>query len=159
MQINRPILFFIYATVMTITLPAAFAGCAGNQMEYKMNENDRLAACPDRPNCVSSEAQDPRRAVAPMQLAGDPAIAWAEIQAKVKRFPRSTIVKATDRYLHVILKSRVFGFIDDLELRLDPQTKRIAIRSASRSGYFDLGVNRRRVENLRKQLKAAALIR
>jgi hypothetical protein len=80
-------------------------------------------------------------------------------QVVISRLPRSTIVKATDRYLHVIQKRRLFGFIDDLELKLDPQTKMIAIRSASRKGYFDLGVNRRRIESLRKKLKAAALIR
>jgi len=61
--------------------------------------------------------------------------------------------------VHVTQKSRFFGFIDDLELKLDPQSKTISIRSASRRGYYDLGVNRRRVENLRKQLKAAGLIR
>jgi uncharacterized protein (DUF1499 family) len=123
-----------------------------------MNQHDRLVECPDRPNCVSSNAQNPRRAVAPMQLAGDSATDWANIQLVVSRLPRSTIVKATDRCLHVIQKSRLFGFIDDLELKLDPQTKMIAIRSASRQGYFDLGVNRRRIERLRKKLKAAALI-
>ena len=77
----------------------------------------------------------------------------------VRGLPRSTTVTATERYLHVTLRSRFFGFIDDLELKLDPQTKRINIRSASRSGSYDLGVNRRRVEDVRNQLKAAALIR
>jgi len=77
----------------------------------------------------------------------------------IGRLPRSEIVTATDRYLHATLKSRIFGFVDDLELRLDPQTDVIHIRSASRSGHYDLGVNRRRVERLRKQLRAAALIR
>jgi uncharacterized protein (DUF1499 family) len=124
-----------------------------------MNQHDRLAGCPDRPNCVSSEAKDPRHAVAPMQLAGGSDAAWNDIQAVVGCLPRSKIVKATDRYLHVTLKSRIFGFIDDLELKLEPQTRQIAIRSASRKGYFDLGVNRRRVEYLRKQLQAASLIR
>lgn len=144
---------------MTIALAAVVIGCAGNQLENDMNKHDRLAVCPDRPNCVSSEEQDDRRAVAPMQLAGNSATEWADIQVVVSRLPRSKIVKATDRYLHATLKSRVFGFVDDLELKLDPQTKMISIRSASRKGYWDLGVNRRRVEDLRKQMKAAALIR
>jgi uncharacterized protein (DUF1499 family) len=130
-----------------------------NQIEDDMKPHDSLAPCPDQPNCVSSEAQDPGHAVAPMQLAGHSDTEWAEIRAVVSGLPRSRIVTATDQYLHATLKSRFFGFIDDLELKLDPQTKRIDIRSASRSGSYDLGVNRRRVEDLRKQLKAAALIR
>lgn len=94
-----------------------------------------------------------------MQLAGRSDTEWADIQVLIGRLPRSEIVTATDRYLHATLKSRIFGFVDDLELRLDPQTDVIHIRSASRSGHYDLGVNRRRVERLRKQLRAAALIR
>jgi uncharacterized protein (DUF1499 family) len=94
-----------------------------------------------------------------MQLAGTSDTEWAGVQALVSRLPRSKVVTATEQYLHATIKSRIFGFIDDLELTLDPQTKRIDIRSASRSGSYDLGVNRRRVEDLRRQLKAAALIR
>jgi uncharacterized protein (DUF1499 family) len=134
-------------------------GCAGKGKDNDMNQLDRLSGCSGPPNCVSTESKDPRRSVAPMQLVGDSANEWVTIQEVVGQLPRSRIVKVTDRYLHVTQKSSVFGFIDDLELKLDPQTKIIGIRSASRKGYFDLGVNRRRVENLRKQLKAAKIIR
>jgi len=145
--------------VLTIIITAAMLGCAGSQTVDTMKTQDRFAPCPDTPNCVSSEAQDPRHAVAPMQLAGNSDTEWSEVQAVVRGLPRCRIATATENYVHATLKSRLFGFIDDLELKLDPQTKMINIRSASRSGSYDLGVNRRRVENLRKQLKAAALIR
>ena len=144
---------------MTIVVTVAVIGCAGSQTAYNMKSQDRFATCPDTPNCVSSETQDPRHAVAPMQLAGNSEKEWAEIRTVVGALPRSRIVTATEHYLHATLKSRLFGFIDDLELKLDPHTKMIGIRSASRTGAYDLGVNRRRVENLRQQLKAAALIR
>ena len=124
-----------------------------------MNLHDKLFECPDRPNCVSSDAEDSRHAVAPMVLICDTATGWAAIQTLVSLLSRSTVVKATDRYMHVTFKSRLFRFIDDLELKLDPQSGAIAIRSASRAGYFDLGVNRRRVESLREQLTADGLIR
>lgn len=145
--------------MVIIAVAAAVISCAGKGKNNDMNQLDRLSGCSGPPNCVSSESEDPRRSVAPMQLVGDSANGWVAIQDVVGRLPRSRIVKATDRYLHVTQKSRVLGFIDDLELELDRQTKMIGIRSASRKGYFDLGVNRRRVENLRKQLKAAELIR
>ena len=119
---------------------------------------ERLVACPDKPNCVSSEARDTGHAVAPLLLNGDPAAAWEGICAIVSRLPRSEVVRATGYYLHVTLKSRWFGFVDDLELLWDTGTDRVAIRSASRTGYSDLGVNRRRIEQLRIQLKQAAFI-
>jgi uncharacterized protein (DUF1499 family) len=61
-------------------------------------------------------------------------------------------------YLHAEVKSRVFRFVDDLELLLDPASGVVGIRSASRVGYSDLGVNRRRVETLRQQLIQAGVI-
>lgn len=149
----------MWVALLAMVLTAAVIGCTGSQAANKMKPQNRFAPCPDTPNCVSSEAQDPRHAVAPMQLAGNSEDEWAKIQAVVKGLPRSRILTATEDYLHATLKSRVFAFIDDLELKLDPQTNMIGIRSASRTGSYDLGVNRRRVENLRKQLKAAALIR
>jgi uncharacterized protein (DUF1499 family) len=142
-----------------IVVAAVLIGCAGKGKDKDMNQLDRLSGCSGPPNCVSSESEDPRHSIAPMQLVGDSANGWVAIQDVVSRLPRSRLVTSTDRYLHVTLKSRVFGFVDDLELRLDPQSKMISIRSASRKGYFDFGVNRRRAENLRKQLKAAELIR
>ena len=144
--------------LQVIIVTAAVIGCAGSQTGEKMKSQDRFAPCPDTPNCVSSEAQDPRHAVAPMQLSGDSDTEWADVQAVVSRLPRTRIVTATDRYLHVTVKSRFFGFVDDMELMLDPSSGMISIRSASRTGTYDLGVNRRRVENVRKRLKAAELI-
>ncbi|MDX2448729.1 MAG: DUF1499 domain-containing protein [Desulfobacterales bacterium] len=120
--------------------------------------NEHLDGCPSSPNCVSSEAPDAKHAVAPLHLKGDPQKAWEAITKIVGQLPRSTMVAATDRYLLVACKSRLFGFVDDLELLLDPATRVIAIRSAARSGKSDLGVNRRRVETLRKKLKEDGLI-
>jgi len=125
-------------------------------------DNDRppgqLAGCPRKPNCVSSETADSGHNVTPLQLKGDLSAAWEGIHAIVDRLPRSTIVAHTKHYLHAEVKSRLFRFVDDLELLWDPETGRVAIRSASRSGYSDLGVNRRRVEDLRRKCKRADLI-
>jgi len=118
----------------------------------------RLGDCPHKPNCVSSEAADPGHNVAPLQMQGDPSAAWEGIADIVSRLPRATIVAHTDHYLHAEVKSRLFRFVDDLELLWDPATGRVAIRSASRLGYSDLGVNRRRVADLRREFKQADLI-
>ena len=159
MQKIHPIRNYLWAALASFALANTVTGCHASQATYEMKKHDPMAPCPDRPNCVSSEAQDSRHAVAPMQLAGRSDTEWTDLQALVSQVPRTRIVTATDRYLHVTVKSKFLGFIDDLELMRDPSSGRIAIRSASRSGHYDLGVNRRRVENLRAQLKAAALIR
>ena len=144
--------------MLSLLLSLCVSGCSGTKSTMLTAEGNRLSGCPDRPNCVSSEAQDARHAIAPLRLNGDSAAAWAAIRDVVGKLPRSRIVKATDRYLHAECKSRLFGFVDDLELQLDLATGVAAIRSAARSGYSDLGVNRKRVEALRQQLKQAALI-
>jgi uncharacterized protein (DUF1499 family) len=117
-----------------------------------------MADCPDRPNCVSSEAQDANHAIDPFRIKGDSAEGWHAIARVVSNLPRSTLVKETERYLHAECKSRLFGFIDDLELHLNPTTGVVAVRSASQVGYSDLGVNRRRVEALRQALKRDGII-
>ncbi len=69
-------------------------------------------------------------------------------------WPRTTIATRDDQYLHALCRSSVFGFIDDLEFRLDPGSSSIAVRAAARQGYWDLGVNRRRVEAIRQAWQA-----
>jgi len=73
--------------------------------------------------------------------------------------PRTKIIRFTDDYIHAECTSAVFGFVDDLELHLKPAEKIIAVRSASRLGHSDLGVNRKRVEGLRAVLSRQGIIR
>lgn len=122
-----------------------------------MNER-RLAPCPASPNCVSSDAITTRQQISALQLAAPADEVWAELRAQVIALPRTRIVNEQVDYLHVECRSRIFRFIDDLELQLRPQEGVIAVRSASRCGYSDFGVNRRRVENLRDALRQHQLI-
>ena len=139
-------------------LAAVINGCSGSKPDRSAMRTDGLDGCPDRPNCVSSEARDAAHGIAPLHLKGDPAAGWEVVLSVVSGLPRTITVKATDRYLHAECKSRIFGFIDDLELQLNIATGVISIRSASRVGYSDLGVNRRRVEALREILKENGVI-
>ncbi len=116
--------------------------------------NGRLATCPDRPNCVSSDQADAAHGIAPLRFTGPPAAAWAALADMLAEWPRTTIATRDDQYLHALCRSSVFGFIDDLEFRLDPGSSSIAVRAAARQGYWDLGVNRRRVEAIRQAWQA-----
>lgn len=113
----------------------------------------RLAPCGPAPNCVCSEygePSDPHR-VAALARPADDAQARRALRDAVHALG-GRIVSEHGDYVHATFTSRVFRFVDDVELHLLPE--RIEIRSAARVGYSDWGVNRRRVEALRAALAA-----
>ncbi|HYA29699.1 MAG TPA: DUF1499 domain-containing protein [Acidobacteriota bacterium] len=122
-------------------------------------KDGRLASCPSSPNCVSSDAPDSAHSIAPFQLSVPAGDAWRVLRTTLENAPRTKIVTASEDYLHAECSSAVFGFVDDLELHLRPPQNIIAVRSASRLGYGDFGVNRKRVEALRQQLQKKGAVR
>ena len=76
-------------------------------------------------------------------------MAWGRLQEVIEGMARTKILTTTPNYLHAEFKIAVFGFVDDVECVLEPESGTIQIRSASRVGHSDLGVNRRRVEKIR----------
>jgi len=136
-------------TTSSLAAAVALFACAGPAPEGLGIYEGRLAPCPASPNCVSSEADDPRHAIPPLEFTGDPEDAWRAVRAATAALPRTTIVYETSGYLHAESRSALFRFVDDLELQLRAEERAIAIRSASRVGYSDMGVNRDRVERLR----------
>jgi uncharacterized protein (DUF1499 family) len=111
----------------------------------------KLASCPDSPNCVSSQAVDTRHAVAPLSFNGDPQHAWDALKTVVLKQKRTRITRVDDHYLQAECRSLVFRFVDDLEFLLVTKQQLIHVRSASRTGYSDFGVNRRRMERIRQE--------
>ena len=141
-------------SVMTMPL----FSCSGTRPTSLGVRDGRLSACPASPNCVSSDAVDDAHGVAPFQLIVPPQEGWRSIRSAVEGLPRTKIISFTDDYIYAECASAVFGFVDDLELHLRPAEKLIAVRSASRLGYSDLGVNRQRVEGLRSALRERGII-
>ena len=121
------------------------------------NRNTALGDCPDSPNCVSTGAADPRKRVAPIRLSGNPDTIWPQVVKIVAALPRTAVVETASGYLRAECRSSLFGFIDDLEIRLNPREGTLSLRSASRTGYFDFGVNRQRIETLRNLLRRKKL--
>jgi uncharacterized protein (DUF1499 family) len=110
---------------------------------------NRLPPCPDKPNCVSSQASDSTHQVAPILFTGSPTAAWEKLGKVLATESRIQIVDRQEMYLHAEARSLIFRFVDDVEFLLDSKASVIHVRSAARSGYSDLGVNRRRVERIR----------
>ncbi len=88
--------------------------------------------------------------VAPFAVEGDPGRALRRLKEIVGSMPRTEIVAATDARLHAVCRTRS-GFRDDLEFRHSPSEGVVHVRSAARKGVFDFGVNRRRVERVRRE--------
>lgn len=130
-----------------------FFSCAGQRPANIGIHKDRLADCPSKPNCVSSQAADADHAVAPLRYQGEKKAAFKRLKKIVASLERSTIVAESDNYLHIEFKSAIMGFVDDVEFYF-PKEKVIHVRSASRLGYSDLGVNRKRVGQIRKLFAA-----
>ncbi|MCS6850866.1 MAG: DUF1499 domain-containing protein [Gemmataceae bacterium] len=117
----------------------------------------RLAPCPRSPNCVSTQADDPDHAIAPLRFTGSADEARRRLRRALARLPRLTVVTETENYLHVEARSALFRFVDDVEFLIDPEAGLIHFRSASRVGWSDLGVNRRRMEQVRAAFVAEAM--
>jgi len=113
-----------------------------------------LASCPASPNCVSSLAPDAEHAVAPLTFTGDAHATLRQLRALVESMPRAHVVAATDLSIHAQFTSRLLRFVDDVDMVVDPASRTIHVRSASRVGYSDWGVNRARIEDIRKTWNA-----
>lgn len=132
-----------------------FGRSTGNARNRSRKAADgSLRPCPSSPNCVCSDDPRPSHHVEPLRLAAPAAEAWAAAATEIGAWPRTRIVSRSGERLHAECRSALFGFVDDVELVLRAKLGEIAVRSASRVGFGDLGVNRRRVEALR-----AALVR
>lgn len=108
-----------------------------------------LAPCPATPNCVASAAGDDAHRIAPIAYQGEASAAMAKLAKAVAAQPGATIVAQRDDYLYATFQTPLMGFVDDVEFLATPGRGAIDVRSASRLGYSDLGVNRKRVEVLR----------
>jgi uncharacterized protein (DUF1499 family) len=106
----------------------------------------RLAPCRSSPNCVSSQAEpsDREHYIAPLRASME------DVRKAVESLPRTRIVLAHRDYLYAEFSSRLLGFVDDVEFFFDGAA--VQVRSASRLGRRDFGVNRARIEHLRKLL-------
>lgn len=109
-----------------------------------------LPPCPFSPNCVSTQATDDGHAIAPIRYRKARAEAKEALKQAIRLLPRVTLVEEDESYLHYEFTSFLIRFVDDVEFVFDDATKMLHFRSASRTGYGDFGVNRKRMEEIRR---------
>ena len=124
----------------------AAVGCGGRMPEGLGPSAGGLAPCPSSPNCVSSAAEDEVHAIAAYAIDGSLEGAWQGLQAVLADTPRVEIVTARSDYIHAVFTSALMRYRDDVEFWLRPGASEIAVRSASRVGYGDMGANRTRID-------------
>jgi len=146
-------------TVWVGLVVLAVCGCGGRHVTVRDDTSLALHGCSPLPNCVSSTTWILYNRTSPFVLALPAAEAWPRIQEVVAHLPRTAIVEADDRYLHAKCTSRLFRFVDHLELVLSADRTTIAVRSSSAIAIFDFGVNRLRIYRLRERLAEMGLIR
>jgi uncharacterized protein (DUF1499 family) len=118
----------------------------------------RLAPPKRSPNSVSSQADpaDGEHYIAPIPFKGDALAAMAAVSKAVEGMAGSTIVRHEGTYLYAEFRTKIMRFVDDVEFYFDERAGLIHVRSASRLGRRDFGVNRARVEALRARIEAKA---
>jgi uncharacterized protein (DUF1499 family) len=125
---------------------------AGNRPTTIGVQAGKLAPCPGTPNCVNSQSQEATHKIEPLTYKSTPQEAIADLKKVIQSLPKTKIITETEKYLYAEFTSKLMGFVDDVEFLIDDNAKVIHVRSASRLGKSDLGVNRQRIETLRAKL-------
>ncbi len=110
-----------------------------------------LRSCGSKPNCVASNAEKDSDFYVPPFQASNIESVWDDLNILLPEMGFE-IANHAENYLHATATSKIFGFVDDMEFALQPDTGVIEIRSQSRVGYSDMGANKKRIENIRERL-------
>lgn len=138
-------------------LSILLAACGSTPDDRLGMQGNSFYPCSDSPNCVSSMANDLKHRVEPLDISGmAQEKAKAVIMNILKDTKRCRIITVEEQYIHAEYRSFLFRFVDDLELFFPENTPLIHIKSASRLGYSDFGVNRKRVEKIRSLFRHRA---
>ena len=131
-----------------------FSGKRPNDLGVR---NGLLKSALPSPNAVNSQATGGYHQIAPLRYNGTSEPAMAALKSIIESTPRTSIVEERADYLYAEFTSRVIGYVDDVEFYFPPNQPVIHLRSASRLGNSDFGVNRKRIEDIRAKLAAAGV--
>ncbi len=130
---------------MTIFIMSSVSGAG---IEGLGAMEDKLAPCPDSPNCVSTQSRSKRHAMQPLPYLQTREASRERILSILKGMKRVEIVDLTESYVHAEFRTGLWRFVDDVEFFLDDTARVVHFRSASRVGYYDFGLNRRRMKEI-----------
>ena len=134
--------------VLLSLLIASLTACVTTARDDRETQSSWLAPCPKSPNCVSTKGVNPDQTMPPLPYRGTSSESLDRLMKILKNLKRCKILSASHPYIHAEFRSAIFGFVDDVEFLFDDKAKRIHFRSASRTGYYDFGVNRKRMNKI-----------
>ncbi len=132
------------------------SGSYGKSFDDLELNNRLLKPCRKKPNCVSSHSVNPKHQIQPIHFFGSIKSAKKNLKKVLDSTGNANFIIRTNKYWHIEFTSYWLGFVDDVEILFNKAESRIDIRSASRVGYWDFGVNRKRVEKIRIQFEKLA---
>lgn len=149
----RIILIFVALVIIGVVTMFVWARTAARPSNLGVT-NGQLAPCPETPNCVTTQRGNPDQMMEALTYTTAREEAQARLLEIVRSMPRSQIIANEPGYIAVVFRSPTFGFPDDVEFYLDDEQKLIHFRAAARLGQSDLGVNRKRMEEIRRAFEA-----
>jgi len=146
----------IMILVVMILIPVVLLAIRSAMSQRPNNlgvQDEKLAPCPSSPNCVSSQTDSEQHSIEPLPFESGFQAKEAIVNA-VSSMPRTVIIEETNDYVYAESTSLIFRFVDDVEVWIDRENNLIHFRSASRTGYSDMGVNRSRIEKLKSSIQS-----
>jgi uncharacterized protein (DUF1499 family) len=143
--------------LLALTALAALGGCSTLSSQRASVMEDGSLPCPSQPRCVSSTEASSRH-IAGFTLTNDVQDSWNQVGVILQSMPRTKITEQDERHIHAEVSSPTGMYTDDVDLRVQPDSRLVDIRSSARIGYYDFKVNRKRVELLRSKLLEAGVI-
>ncbi|WP_347548326.1 DUF1499 domain-containing protein [Pseudalkalibacillus hwajinpoensis] len=111
----------------------------------------KLAPCPNKPNCVSSQSTGEKHGMDPIPYSGTSDEVLMKLKSILTNRKRTKIIESDPHYIRAEETSKLFKFVDDIEFYIDSAAEHIHFRSASRTGYSDMGVNRKRMNEIKEE--------
>lgn len=137
----------IKMTFSAVSMALILSACAGTPPTNLGLNDGEFAPCPDKPNCVSSFATTEQHGIEALKVTAPED--FKKLAGILKAIDNCAIITEEDAYIRAEFTSSLMGYVDDVEFALVADT--IHVRSASRLGYSDLGVNRERIESIRAE--------
>ena len=146
-----PKLLLIFTGVTAIIF--VFSRCLAGEPDNLGLKNQLLSPCPGTPNCVSSQEKNSQHRIQPITFEGSLELAKEKLHRVINSMRGTRILTQDVIYWHVEFTTQLLRYIDDVEFYFDGTQSLIHLRSASRQGFWYLGVNRRRVETIRSRFE------
>ena len=134
-----------YLNAILFSLILLLSACSGTKPLDIGAKNGQFIDCPASPNCVSTQTTSKKHKMAPIAYTGTQEEAKTKLLKIIAEMPRTTVTENKESYIHTEFKSKMMKYVDDVEFFFDDTQKLIHFRSASRKGYHDMGVNKKRM--------------